>query len=142
MPFLVVLVPIEFLLPSPSGTGSLLPGSSVIQTRCWDLVSQPTQHIVLAEPGDPKERDAEERKASAVQGRHRGPHVLHWHRDVSDNTRMFSVFCAPSSRLALLGIVSSNLLNPVRHREVKELAQGHTVNGRAGFDLKELGSWA
>ncbi|TEA34232.1 hypothetical protein DBR06_SOUSAS9310006, partial [Sousa chinensis] len=58
-------VPIEFLLPSPSGTGSLLPGSSVIQTRCWDLVSQPTQHIVLAEPGDPKEQDAEERKASA-----------------------------------------------------------------------------
>ncbi|XP_073661133.1 uncharacterized protein [Tursiops truncatus] len=54
--------PIEFLLPSPSGTGSLLPGSSVIQTRCWDLVSQPTQHIVLAEPGDPKERDTEERK--------------------------------------------------------------------------------
>ncbi|XP_059868811.1 uncharacterized protein [Delphinus delphis] len=56
-------VPIEFLLPSPSGTGSLLPGSSVIQARCWDLVSQPTQHIVLAEPGDPKEQDAEERKS-------------------------------------------------------------------------------
>ena len=139
-PFLAVLVPIEFLLPSPNGTGSLLPGNSVIQTRCQDLVSLPTQHIVLPEPGDPKEQGSEEPKASAVQGRHRGPHVLRWHCNTSDNTRMFSVFCAPSCRLALLGIVSSNPLNPVRHREVKELAQGHTVNGRAGFDLKELGS--
>ncbi|XP_026959843.1 uncharacterized protein [Sagmatias obliquidens] len=62
----LLVAPIEFLLPSPSGTGSLLPGSSVIQTRCWDLVSQPTQHIVLAEPGDPKERDTEERKISKI----------------------------------------------------------------------------
>lgn len=25
----------------------------------------------------------------------------------------------------------------LRHREVKELAWGHTVNGRAGFELRE-----
>ncbi|KAJ8780317.1 hypothetical protein J1605_011581 [Eschrichtius robustus] len=66
-PFLAILVPIEFLLPSPNGTGSLLPGSSVIQTRCRDLVSLPTQHIVLPEPGDPKEQGSEEPKAIITQ---------------------------------------------------------------------------
>ncbi|XP_057403341.1 high mobility group protein 20A-like isoform X2 [Balaenoptera acutorostrata] len=69
-------VPIEFLLPSPNGTGSLLPGNSVIQTRCQDLVSLPTQHIVLPEPGDPKEQGSEEpkkRKGGWPKGKKRKP---------------------------------------------------------------------
>ncbi|DAA28497.1 TPA: high-mobility group 20A-like [Bos taurus] len=52
----------EFLFPPPNGTGSLLPGSSVIQTYCRDLASLPTQHVRLTDPGDPKEQDLEEPK--------------------------------------------------------------------------------
>ena len=53
---------------------------------------------------------------------------------------MLNMFCAPGSGLALLGIIFSNLHYTAKHREVKELAQGHIVIGRAGFDLKEFGS--
>ncbi|XP_057562188.1 SWI/SNF-related matrix-associated actin-dependent regulator of chromatin subfamily E member 1-related-like [Hippopotamus amphibius kiboko] len=69
-------VPVEFLLPPPNGTGSLLPGSSMIQTCCRDLVSLPTRHTVLAEPGDPKEQDSEEpkkRKGGWPKGKKRKP---------------------------------------------------------------------
>ena len=74
--FLAVLMPTEFLFPPPNGTGSLLPGSSVIQTYCRDLASLPTQHIRLTDPGDPKEQDLEEPKASVVQARLGGPPML------------------------------------------------------------------
>ncbi|XP_070314086.1 uncharacterized protein [Odocoileus virginianus] len=66
----------EFLFPPPSGTGSLLPGSSVIQTSCWDLASLPTPHIMLTDPGDPKEQDSEEpkkRKGGWPKGKKRKP---------------------------------------------------------------------
>lgn len=53
---------------------------------------------------------------------------------------MLNMFCAPGSGLALLGIIFSNLHYTAKHREVKELAQGLIVIGRAGFDLKEFGS--
>ncbi|XP_043762817.1 uncharacterized protein LOC122696623 [Cervus elaphus] len=69
-------VPTEFLFPPPSGTGSLLPGSSVIQTSCQDLASLPTQHIMLTDPGDPKEQDSEEpkkRKGGWPKGKKRKP---------------------------------------------------------------------
>lgn len=65
--FLAGLLSTEFLLPPPHGTGSLLPGSSVIQTHRRDLVSLPTGHIALADPGHLKEQDSEEPKASVVQ---------------------------------------------------------------------------
>uniref|UniRef100_A0A8D0YBE9 HMG box domain-containing protein n=1 Tax=Sus scrofa TaxID=9823 RepID=A0A8D0YBE9_PIG len=60
--FLAGLLSTEFLLPPPHGTGSLLPGSSVIQTHRRDLVSLPTGHIALADPGHLKEQDSEEPK--------------------------------------------------------------------------------
>ncbi|XP_055290330.1 uncharacterized protein LOC129561620 [Moschus berezovskii] len=69
-------VPTEFLFPPPNGTGSLLPGSSVIQTYCWNLASLPTQHIRLTDPGDPKEQDSEEpkrRKGGWPKGKKRKP---------------------------------------------------------------------
>ena len=55
---------------------------------------------------------------------------------MNDNTCILNMFCAPGSGLALLGIIFSNLHDTAKHREVKELAQGHTVIGRAGFDLR------
>uniref|UniRef100_A0A8C2XXD7 HMG box domain-containing protein n=1 Tax=Capra hircus TaxID=9925 RepID=A0A8C2XXD7_CAPHI len=74
--FLAVLVPTEFLFPPPNGTGSLLPGSSVIQTYCQDLASLPMQPIRLTDPGDPKEQDSEEpkkRKGGWPKGKKRKP---------------------------------------------------------------------
>uniref|UniRef100_A0A4W2ESH8 HMG box domain-containing protein n=1 Tax=Bos indicus x Bos taurus TaxID=30522 RepID=A0A4W2ESH8_BOBOX len=68
--------PGEFLFPPPNGTGSLLPGSSVIQTYCRDLASLPTQHVRLTDPGDPKEQDLEEpkkRKGGWPKGKKRKP---------------------------------------------------------------------
>ncbi|XDC56646.1 hypothetical protein R6Z07M_007828 [Ovis aries] len=69
-------VPTEFLFPPPNGTGSLLPGSSVIQTYCRDLASLPMQPIRLTDPGDPKEQDSEEpkkRKGGWPKGKKRKP---------------------------------------------------------------------
>ena len=88
--FLAVLVPTEFLFPPPNGTGSLLPGSSVIQTYCRDLASLPMQPIRLTDPGDPKEQDSEEPKASAVQAKLRGPPIRQCHGII---TRVITPAC-------------------------------------------------
>lgn len=100
-PFLAVSVPVGLFLLPPSGAASQPPGCSVSRTHCQDLAPLHTQHIMQGNQGDAKEQDTEEAKVSAVRRPGtEGPQLPGM--GLSPNSRMFSVFCAPSLGRALL----------------------------------------
>lgn len=64
--FPAVSLPAEPLFLPPGSAGDLFRGSSVIWTHSRNLASLPVQPDTMADPGDTKEQDTEEPKASVA----------------------------------------------------------------------------